>query len=124
MKKKVKDLLSSNDIKFTVAREAILKVLSSAKSPLSYEDIKHILKIDMDKATFYRNISLFENKKIVQKFESNDKKWYFELTKKSHAHFVCESCHNITCIDIKINKNLKEHKVNNILLSGICKDCK
>ncbi|MDR0467435.1 MAG: transcriptional repressor [Campylobacteraceae bacterium] len=122
--KNVKKLLNSNNIKLTTAREAILWVLNDAKKPLNYEEIKSLLKIDMDKATFYRNISLFEDEKIVQKFESNDKKWYFEIIKKSHAHFLCDSCHNIICMNFNLNENLEEYTINSVLLKGICKDCK
>jgi len=122
--KNVKKLLNSNNIKLTTAREAILWVLNDAKKPLNYEEIKSLLKIDMDKATFYRNISLFEDEKIVQKFESNDKKWYFEIIKKSHAHFICDSCHNIICMNFNLNENLEEYTINSVLLKGICKDCK
>lgn len=122
MKKNIKKLITN--IKLTTAREAILEVLSSAKKPLSYEEIKNLLKTDMDKATFYRNISLFIDEKIVQKFESTNKKWYFELTKKTHAHFICDSCHNITCMNFDLSENFKDYTVNNILLKGICKNCK
>lgn len=124
MNKNIKELFKTKDIKHTTAREAILEVLNLAKKPLSYEEIKNLLKIDMDKTTFYRNVSLFEEEKVVQKFESNDKKWYFELIKKSHAHFICENCSNITCIDFELDEKLGEYEVNSILFKGICKDCK
>jgi Fur family ferric uptake transcriptional regulator len=43
---------------------------------LSYEDIKS--DISMDKASFYRNITKFEEQGILNSFESNDKKRYFD----------------------------------------------
>jgi Fur family ferric uptake transcriptional regulator len=81
------------------------------------------MKIDMDKATFYRNISLFEEANIIQKFESNERKWYFEFLKKAHAHFICERCHSVICVDF-VTPNIKEHSVKNVILKGICKICK
>ena len=45
------------------------------------EDIKS--DISMDKATFYRNISKFEEEDILNSFESNDKKRYY----KAHQDF-------------------------------------
>lgn len=124
MNKKIEKLLNKNNVKHTTARKAILEALYKASKPLSYELIKTSLEIEMDKATFYRNIALFEESGIVHKFDSDDKKWYFELAKKTHAHFICESCHDITCMDFNIGKNFKEHNVKNIILKGVCKDCK
>jgi Fur family ferric uptake transcriptional regulator len=123
MKEKIKKLFKEGNIKATQAREMILGILSEAKAPLNYEQIRAEMTIDMDKATFYRNISLFEEAELVQKFEGDERKWYFELSKKAHAHFVCETCHSVICVDFTVNSDIAEHKVKNIVLKGICKDC-
>ncbi|MDR2100370.1 MAG: transcriptional repressor [Campylobacteraceae bacterium] len=124
MREKTKKLFQDKNIKPTAAREMIFDILSRAKLPLSYEQIRAKMKIEMDKATFYRNVSLFEEANIIQKFESDERKWYFELLKKTHAHFVCESCHSVICVDFTINPNIEGHSVKNIILKGICKSCK
>lgn len=123
MKKKIEKLFKNSGIKLTGAREAMIDILSNAKAPMSYELMRRQLKIDMDKATFYRNISLFEEANMIRKFESDDKKWYFELSKEAHAHFICESCHNVICVDFKINPNIEQHSVKNVILKGVCKTC-
>ena len=64
-----------SNIKLTSARKSILDILINSSKPLSYEDIKD--KISMDKATFYRNITIFEEENIINSFESNDKKKIF-----------------------------------------------
>ncbi len=61
-----------SNIKLTSARKSILDILINSSKPLSYEDIKD--KISMDKATFYRNITIFEEENLINSFESNDKK--------------------------------------------------
>jgi Fur family ferric uptake transcriptional regulator len=124
MREKIKKLFEERNIKLTTAREMILDILSRATAPLSYEQIRSKMKADMDKATFYRNISLFEEANIVQKFESDERKWYFEFLKKPHAHFVCESCHSVICVNLAVNPNIEEHSVKNIILKGVCKICK
>ncbi|MDR0580326.1 MAG: transcriptional repressor [Campylobacteraceae bacterium] len=124
MKDKIKKLFKDNNIKLTSAREMILDILSKANAPLNYEQIRSKMKIDMDKATFYRNISLFEEANIVQKFESDERKWYFEFLEKAHAHFICERCHSVMCVDFMINPDIEEHSVKNVILKGICKMCK
>ncbi|MGJ0313974.1 Fur family transcriptional regulator [Aliarcobacter cryaerophilus] len=108
-------------IKLTTARRAILDLLQSSTKPFCYEDIKD--KISMDKATFYRNITIFEEENLINSFESNDKKRYFEIKDKKHLHFICDNCSNIECIFEKPDFLLKDYKIENIILKGKCKEC-
>ena len=108
-------------IKLTTARKSILDILATSKKPLSYEDLKD--KIFMDKATFYRNISFFEDQNLINSFESNDKKRYFEIKDIEHSHFICNNCSNIECIFEKPNFLLQDYKIENIILKGKCKEC-
>lgn len=117
----IEELIKNKNIKLTTARKSILEILTNSKRPLSYEDIKD--NISMDKATFYRNISNFEKQGVLNSFESNDKKRYFELKRKAHAHFVCTVCNGIECID-DIDINLHEYEINNVIINGKCKHCK
>jgi len=115
------ELVKNKNLKFTPARETILKLFSKANSPLAYEDIKAELK--MDKATFYRNMLRFEEEGIFNGFESSDKKRYYELTRKEHAHFICRACHSVECLEEKPNFELKGYVVENIILHGRCEKC-
>ena len=117
---KIEEIIKNKNIKLTTARSALIEILTEAKKPLSYEDIKS--DINMDKATFYRNISLFENQDIINSFESNDKKRYFELNVKPHAHFICLSCNKVECIH-KLDLRLNGYEVNNVIVNGKCKSC-
>ena len=112
----------SKNIKLTTARKAILEILVNSNKPLCYEDIKENL--SMDKATFYRNITKFEDEKIINSFESNDKKRYFEIQKIKHSHFICNVCSKIECIHEKLDINIKDHQIDNIIIKGICPNCK
>ena len=76
----------------------------------------------MDKATFYRNVAKFEEENLIQKFESDDKKWYFEIVGKPHAHFICKACRQVECIK-KVGVELDGYVVQSIILKGICKKC-
>lgn len=117
----INNLINIKNIKLTTARKSILELLIDSNKPLSYEDMKE--NISMDKATFYRNITIFEEENLVSSFESNDKKRYFEIFKTPHSHFLCSSCSNIECIHKKIDLNMPEYKIDNIIIKGICKDC-
>jgi len=116
----IEDIIKNKKIKLTTARIALLEILNNAKIPLSYEDIKS--DISMDKATFYRNISKFEEEGILNSFESNDKKRYFELRLVPHAHFVCVDCNKIECLS-DLDIQLEGYDVNNVIVNGKCKDC-
>ncbi|NCD11546.1 MAG: transcriptional repressor [Epsilonproteobacteria bacterium] len=121
MNEQIKALCCEYDIKFTTARFSILMVLKKASQPMNYEQIKEKMDSAMDKATFYRNIALFEEAGMVHKFEGDDRKWYFELSGKTHAHFICEQCHRIICMDVDFGE--VEGEVKSIVLKGICKAC-
>jgi len=117
---KIEKLIKDKNIKLTTARVKLLEILKAANRPLSYEEIKN--DISMDKATFYRNISKFEEEGILNAFESNDKKRYFELRLKPHAHFVCVECNKIECIkDVDIT--LVGYEISNIIINGTCPSC-
>ena len=116
----IEKLIQDKNIKLTSARVTLLELLQEADRPLCYEDIKGDL--SMDKATFYRNISKFEEEGILNAFESNDKKRYFEIKHKSHAHFVCVVCNKVECLrDVDIK--LPDHEVTTIIINGKCPSC-
>jgi len=119
--KNINTLIHGTNIKLTTARKAILEILVDSSKPLCYEDLKD--KISMDKATFYRNISKFEEENIINSFESNDKKRYFEVQKNPHAHFICISCSQISCLHDESNIKLPGYQIDNIIIKGICPDC-
>ena len=118
---KITNLTNITNIKLTSARKSILELLINSNKPLSYEDMKD--NISMDKATFYRNITIFEEENLISSFESNDKKRYFEIKKNQHSHFICSSCSKIECIHQKLEFNLPNYKIENIIIKGICKNC-
>ena len=117
----IEKITQEKNIKLTNARKAILEILVNSDKPLCYEDIKD--KLEMDKATFYRNITKFEDESIVNSFESNDKKRYFEIQKTKHSHFICSNCSKIECIHEKLNLHLEGYQVDNIIIKGICPEC-
>ena len=112
--------METKPIKLTTARKELLEILNEFDKPVCYEEIKH--KISMDKATFYRNIAKFEEEKLINSFESNDKKRYFEIHKFPHAHFVCNKCNKIECISLPYIP-LENYLIENIIIKGRCSQC-
>ncbi len=114
-------ILENKNVKLTPARKSILEILLLSNKPLCYEDIKD--KISMDKATFYRNITKFEEHNLINSFESNDKKRYFEIRNIPHAHFICTLCNKVECIKDYPDFVLDKYRIDNIIIKGICAAC-
>ncbi|MCD6653232.1 MAG: transcriptional repressor [Sulfurovum sp.] len=117
----IEKLIEEKKLKLTSARKELLELFLNAKRPLSYEDVKD--KISMDKATFYRNVSRFEEESIVNSFESNDKKRYYGIYASAHAHFICHICSSIECMKTVTNVKVDGYKIEDVILKGICKKC-
>ncbi|MEA2111029.1 MAG: transcriptional repressor [Campylobacterota bacterium] len=118
---KIETIVKEKNIKLTTARKELLEIFLQSDKPIAYEDIKD--SVSMNKATFYRNVSKFEDEAIVHSFESNDKKRYYELQGTPHAHFICNSCNTIECLKDEISLDIKNYIVEDILVKGICQKC-
>jgi len=115
------DKSTQAQFKLTTARKEMLEILNSSNKPLSYEDMKN--DISMDKATFYRNITKFQEENLINSFESNDKKRYFEIQKSPHAHFICTVCNEIECLNILKDLVIANCTIENIIIKGKCEKC-
>ena len=114
----MENLLKKLNLRVTKQRVLILQTLNDAKKPVSYSEIKKSL--NMDKATFYRNIEKLESAGAVTKLELNDG-WYFELFSQKHSHFICKTCHNIECLSHY--PQLADYEIETALFKGVCKEC-
>lgn len=118
----IKTLIKDKNLRLTPARQSLLEILLAAEKPLCYEEIKE--NIRMDKATFYRNMDIFEEKGITKSFESGNKKRYYELTHTAHAHFVCSLCNKVACMEhYPVPSHIKGAKVDTVIVKGICNAC-
>lgn len=118
---KIEKIIEEKHLKLTSARRELLEILVEVQKPISFEDIKN--EITMDKATFYRNASKFEEEGIVYSFESNDKKRYYELQGAPHAHFICSVCNSIECLKNVEPITLEGYIIVDMIFKGICKKC-
>jgi len=117
----IEELIEEKNLKLTTARREFLEILLSEKKPVSFEDIKG--KIQMDKATFYRNALKFEQESIINSFESNDKKKYYELQEMPHAHFICNKCNTIECLKNVEPISVEGYIIEDMIFKGICRNC-
>lgn len=113
--------LRENGLKATTARMTLLQTMQQANGPLCYEDLRDTLA--MDKATFYRNMQQFEQHHLVNAFEANDRRRYYELTEATHAHFICTDCNRIECLHGVTQPELPGRRVERIVIQGQCPAC-
>lgn len=120
-KEQIFTTLHEQGLRLTNSRRSLIELLINAGRPLSYEGIKD--SINMDKATFYRNMHALEGAHIIRKIESDDKKWYFELATTTHAHFICDNCHSVECLDELPVQRLAGYSVDTVIYKGKCPSC-
>lgn len=89
--------------RLTVAREAILDVLSKTSKHLSAEDIYleiHKTYPNIGLATVYRTLELLVQTGLVLKFDFGDHRARYELSEspkgtRHHHHLICTSCNRV-----------------------------
>lgn len=118
----------------TTAKTAVTEILSKSKTALSHTEI-HKLTADLcDRVTIYRILDRLVNDDIVHKIVDLDGTVKYAkchhahpVTIHNHAHFSCENCHEITCLESVKPSYIIPHnyKVNdiNFTLSGLCPNC-
>lgn len=133
MNVQINDLLKKNKLKRTKLRLALLNFLQNSNSAKSYSDIKKALGANVDKSTLYRNLTAFEEAGLIHHVNDQSGMAKYAFGKlhnhgRDHAHFVCENCGTIYCIEktttktINVPKGFKAKDIQTII-NGICSDC-
>ena len=129
----IKELLNSNGLKKTPIRLEMLKVFMSHEVALSASDIVSKMTVKNDLATIYRALTSFEENGIIHRASEDSLGVKYALyneesTHKSHAHFICDTCHETYCLDdIQVPEADSSSdfiiKGANYTLNGVCKKC-
>lgn len=130
---KLKQLLRDRGYSTTRPRLLVFDRLQKSKGPVSVAELASQLK-EIDNASTYRTIGLFESAGIIQRVWTGFKS-KVELSEKfssHHHHFTCHSCGKVISFDskgledslAKLEKTegfkLTHHSVE---LSGFCESC-
>ncbi|GAA0726871.1 Fur family transcriptional regulator [Clostridium malenominatum] len=134
---KVEEFLKLNNMKITKGRIRIIEILKESNVGVTAEYIydkciKSSYNIDL--STIYRNLELFNNKGIVDKFDIGDGTYKYVINSNRHTHLLeCTLCHKEVEIDCPIQQleqiiknktgfSLEEQEVS-LKFKGLCKDC-
>ncbi len=126
-------LLEQKGLKKTKVRMALLNHFFQLEHAQSYVDLQLSLRSEIDKSTLYRNLTSFEKAGIIHRINdhSGTSKYAFGASPKNggkHAHFVCENCDTVYCIDlsspieVNVPEGFKTKKVQTII-KGLCSKC-
>lgn len=123
---------------FSAKREAIYKLLVSAKNHPTAEWVYESLKPeipDLSLGTVYRNISVFREMGLIKSIGIFNGQERFDADMSQHSHFICMECFKIldvpsgkkfvdgniySFVEKECNVTIKSH---NIIFYGICCMC-
>lgn len=117
--------------RFSKQRFTVLNELSKLDTHPTADEIYEIVKKvipNISLGTVYRNLNSLCEEGSVIKF-SSDGKEHFDAKIKPHIHLCCEKCGKILDVYNDINicndelLNSEDFKINNIIISGICRNC-
>ena len=131
-----RSLLKEHGLRSTNPRIAVLMLLSSAKSPLSYSDVVGLLgDHDWDPATIYRNLIKLKEANVLSVVSRAEGISRYALIKDDqdnhrHPHFVCDDCGQVSClpaeltISIPLEGQWRQSIAKAVVqLRGECPDC-
>lgn len=130
------EILKQHEVKKTPARMAMINVLQANKYPMSENEIKERMSDLYDRVTFYRNVQTLSTAGIIHKIVADTTTVRYALNccehghnhTAEHAHFFCEACHAVICMDkIKIPaydlpKGFKFVDCD-VIIKGTCEKC-
>jgi Fur family ferric uptake transcriptional regulator len=127
------ELLNHYNLKRTSCREGIINVIMTANNALSENEIREKLEGNYDRTTFYRSFKTLEEHRIIRKIVVDNQLVKYELdnsvtSKREHAHFYCNSCKKVQCMDSVIIPDTKlpegyELTEIELILKGLCSTC-
>lgn len=127
-------ILKSHGLKLTRPRQLVFEALAS-HGPISNARLGDALEADMDRATVYRTVELFEGIGIARRVW-NGWKSQIELSEAfvpHHHHALCRVCGRhiemqsaelekvLQSITVQLGFELEDHSVD---LMGVCKNCR
>ncbi len=134
-----KSILKSNNLKFTMQREAILRTLYEHPDHFTPENLYLLVKekypeLNTGITTVYRTLNLLEENKLATSLSFGTQGKKFELgNKPHHDHMICEVCGTIVEFEDSEIEALQQaiakahgFKLTDHLMQlyGICQNCR
>lgn len=127
--------LKDKRIRITETRKAVISYLIESTEHPSAEHIYQDLRPqfpNMSLATVYNNLKVLLDEGFVTELKrNNDQTTYYDFMGHDHLNVICESCGNITDVDIElpslkdeVQKKTGYHiSKEQLTIYGLCPDC-
>ncbi|WP_295126978.1 Fur family transcriptional regulator [uncultured Chitinophaga sp.] len=135
---RIEQMLRLNKLSVTETRTKMLEMFLQSKSALEHASFEKLNGKAFDRVTIYRTLQTFLDKGIVHKIPTTDTSVRYALCKSDckehehhdhHIHFQCDNCGSTTCLDgtdvppIQLPNGFAAKNVE-VVVSGVCKECK
>ena len=133
----IKRMLEQANVKPTSNRILVLRAIVVSNNPLSLSELEDML-LTLEKSSIFRVLTLLLKHGIVHTVEDGRGIVKYEICSGGqggctlddlHAHFYCESCHQVFCFQTiptqtaKLPDGFSIHSIN-YMLKGLCPKCK
>jgi len=125
------ELLHSHQLKITACREGILQAMLDVREALSEHEIRTHLSVDFDRTTFYRSFKTLLEHQLIHKIVLDPQKIKYAVHThrgSEHAHFYCEQCDSVRCVDgihmpvVPLPEGYLIHHTD-LIIRGLCHNC-
>lgn len=136
--RQIQEILKKNQLSVTDSRSKILELFLQQNGALAHGDIEKKSGASFDRVTVYRTLQTFVEKGIVHTIPTADNAIRYALCKDEcseghhhdhHVHFICKQCGTTLCLDditvpdVRLPKGYQSAQVE-VVVKGVCKDCK
>ncbi len=128
-------MVRATGARITRPRVEILAVLLAAERTLSHHELASRINgaLGIDRVTVYRVLDWLSEKGLAHKISGADRVWRYNAAERahpaSHAHFECERCGSVICLDalgakprIRVPRGYVSREVA-LTVKGICAAC-
>ncbi|NLF55291.1 MAG: transcriptional repressor [Thauera phenolivorans] len=130
-----RDLIAARGGRATRTRIAVIEALQACAHPMSHDELGAALDaagVAHDRVTLYRALEWLVGQGIATRIAGGERAWRFELRgddSHRHAHFHCERCGQIVCLEdvaataapsLPAGFELERAE---LVLHGACADC-
>lgn len=131
------DALKKKGHRITIARKAVIALVTNSKNPLSALEVHALLRkeqMDVSNVTVYRELAFLEDEGFLHGVSLKDGvKRYCRSSEGHHHHLVCTGCNTVEDVHMEpdlqvIEKKIRQEKSFNVQshsleFYGLCPKC-
>ncbi len=126
-------ILREKSISPSIQRIKILEFLDNNRTHPTVDEIFTSLIPEiptLSKMTIYNTLKLFSAKGLIKSIPNSENVGHYDFKVSPHSHFKCRKCKKVYDIDVDlgvtIGTDIDDYQIDeyNLILEGLCKECK